>query len=119
MKKSIYVTLIFSFIILTGCARHSKIIIDPQGSNMSNYQTDLSQCEQLAEQVDSKVGKGIVGGAAVGAVAGEIVGGGKKTVVGAKLGALSGALKGGRATRLERDKVIKNCLRNRGYRVLN
>lgn len=119
MNKYLIITLSISLLTFSGCARHSKIIIDPHGSNMNNYQADLSQCEQLAEQVDSKVGKGVVGGAAVGAVAGEIIGGGKRTVVGAKLGALSGALKGGRATRLERDKVIKNCLRNRGYRVLN
>lgn len=119
MNKYVVIAISLSLASLPGCARHSKIIIDPHGSNMNHYQTDLAQCEQISEQVDSKIGKGIVGGAAVGAVAGEIVGGGKRTAVGAKLGALSGAVKGGRATRLERDKVIKNCLRNRGYKVLN
>ena len=119
MKKVLMITISAGLVLLGGCARHSKIIVDPHATNMSHYQADLAECEKLAEQVDSKVGKGIVGGAVVGGIAGEIVGGGKRTDVGAKLGALSGAVKGGRATRRERDKVIKNCLRNRGYRVLN
>lgn len=119
MKKYIVLITVLSTLIISGCARHSKVIIDPQGVNMSNYQADLADCRQVSEQVESKVGKGLLGGAVVGAVAGEIVGGGNKTQVGSKLGALSGAIKGGRATRIERARVVKNCLRHRGYRVLN
>ena len=32
---------------------------------------------------------------------------------------ISGGLRGGAATKRERIRVIKNCLRNRGYQVLN
>lgn len=119
MKKRFIMVISFSILSMTGCARYSKVIVDPHGSDMSHYQADLAECRQLAEQVDSKVGKGIVGGAVVGGVAGEIVGEGRRTAVGAKLGALGGAVRGGRATRRERDRVVKNCLRNRGYKVLN
>lgn len=119
MKKIVLVAISFSMLAMTGCARYSKVIVDPHGTDMSHYQADLAECRQLAEQVESKVGKGVVGGAVVGGIAGEIVGGSRSTDVGIKLGALSGALKGGRATRRERDRVVKNCLRNRGYKVLN
>ena len=55
----------------------------------------------------------------VGAVAGDIIGDRHSTQKGAKLGALGGALKGARATKIERTRVTKNCLRTRGYSVLN
>ena len=119
MKKYLLLSLIVgSLLITTGCARHTKIIIDPQGVDMGRYQADLEDCRHLAQQVDSKVASGIVGGAVVGAVVGEILGG-HGTRATSQLGALSGGLKGAGATRRERTRVIKNCLRNRGYQVLN
>ena len=61
----------------------------------------------------------MVKGAVVGGVTGEIIGRNGSTSRGAKLGAFIGLLKGGKATKQERTKVIKNCLRNRGYKILN
>lgn len=119
MKKFILITIILSLFTLSGCARNSKIIVDPKGIDMGQYHADLAECRQLAEQVESKTGGGIIGGAAIGAVVGEIVGGGDRTRIGTQLGALKGGLRGGAATRHERTKVVKNCLRNRGYHVLN
>lgn len=119
MKKLLILSLLVSVITMTGCARRAQIIIDPNGIDMGRYQQDLAECQHLAAQVDSKVGEGVVGGAVVGAIAGSIIGGSRTTDKMAKLGALSGGLKGGAATRYERIKVVKNCLRNRGYQVLN
>lgn len=119
MKQFLLISIILSLFTLTGCARNAKIIVDPKGVDMGQYHADLAECRQLSEQVESKVGGGVIGGAAVGAVVGEIVGGGRRTGIGASLGALKGGLRGGAATRHERQKVVKNCLRNRGYRVLN
>lgn len=119
MKKLLLLSLIISLITVTGCARRAQIIIDPNGIDMGRYQQDLAECQNLARQVESKVGEGIVGGAIVGAIAGSIIGGSRTTDKMAKLGALSGGLKGGAGTRYERVKVVKNCLRNRGYQVLN
>jgi len=117
MNKYLLLSLILGSLVLSGCARHGKIIIDPQGVDMAMYQTDLIQCKQLAEQVESKAAAGIVGGAVVGTVVGKILGGsGEKA---GKLGALSGGLKGAGSSRRERTRVIKNCLRNRGYLILN
>jgi outer membrane lipoprotein SlyB len=119
MKKLLLASVIISIVSVTGCARRSQVIIDPHGVDMGMYQQDLAECTNIANQVDSKVGGGIVGGAVVGAIAGSIIGGNRTTDKMAKLGALSGGVKGGAATRYERNKVIKNCLRNRGYQVLN
>ena len=110
------------FILLThlGCASRSQdVIIDPAGVDMQQYQTDLAQCEQIAEQVRSKTGSRAAGGAVVGGLIGSVVGDSDTAKKGAGVGAISGAARGARATRHERLRVIKNCLRNRGYRVLN
>jgi hypothetical protein len=46
--------------------------------------------------------------------------GNRKTVErGVGVGAVVGGAKGARATRAEKQLVVKNCLRNRGYKVLN
>ncbi|MCW8900287.1 MAG: glycine zipper family protein [Gammaproteobacteria bacterium] len=119
MKKLLLLSLVVSLFVASGCARRAQIIIDPNGVDMSRYHQDLAECQNLARQVDSKVGEGVVGGAVVGAIAGSIIGGSRTTDKMAKLGALSGGLQGGAATRYERIKVVKNCLRNRGYQVLN
>ncbi len=117
MNKYLLLSLIIGSLGLNGCARHGNIIIDPQGVDMAMYQTDLAQCKQLAEQVESRAAKGIVGGAIVGTVVGRILGGSGERA--GQLGALSGGLKGAGASRRERTRVIKNCLRNRGYQILN
>ncbi len=120
MKKYLIFSVTLSLFALAGCARHAQVIIDPNGVDMGRYQADLADCRQLSRQVRSKVSEGIVTGAVVGAVIGEIIGGHhNNTATTAKLGALSGGLKGGSDTARERDKVVKNCLRNRGYQVLN
>ena len=119
MKKLLILSLVLSLFTLMGCARHAKIIVDPVGVDMGHYRADLAECRQLAEQVEEKAGAGVVGGAIVGGLVGEIVGGRDSTRIGASLGALKGGLRGGAASRGERARVVKNCLRNRGYRVLN
>ena len=119
MNKYLFLTLLLSMLTVTGCARHAQIIIDPYGVDMGQYQADLAECQHLSRQVHSKVGEGVVGGAIVGAIAGKIIGGNRTASKTAKLGALSGGLSGGAATMQERERVVKNCLRNRGYKVLN
>lgn len=119
MKGYITLPIILTLLMLSGCSRHANIIVDPKGLDMAQYQADLAECRQLSEQVESKAGTGAVAGAAVGAVVGEIVGGGNRTRIGASLGAVKGGLRGGAASRHERIRVIKNCLRHRGYHVLN
>ncbi|MFK5913147.1 MAG: hypothetical protein QM484_02135 [Woeseiaceae bacterium] len=119
MNKYLIPILILGMLTLNGCARHAQIIIDPKGVDMGLYHQDLADCQHLADQVESKVGEGIVTGAVVGALFGSIFGTHRSTVRIAKFGALSGGLSAGGAEKYEREKVIKNCLLNRGYQILN
>ena len=118
MKKLLVITML-SLTVLVGCARHGKVIVDPNGVDMARYNADLEHCKELSMQVDQHAGKGMVKGAVVGGVAGEIIGRDGSTLRGAKLGAFLGLLKGGKATKAERTKVLKNCMRYKGYKVLN
>jgi outer membrane lipoprotein SlyB len=102
-------------------AGYSGPIIDPQGVDMARYQTDLSECQAIAEQVP--VGERAVAGAATGAVLGGAVGavvGNRNTAArGAGVGAIGGGVRGASSAMSERDRVVHNCLRGRGYRLLN
>lgn len=103
-----------------GCATHdSKPIIDPAGVDMAQYDADVAECEQIATQVEQKAGKQAAGGAVVGGLIGAIVGGGSSAVTGAGVGAVTGGAGGAVNTQQEKSKVVKNCLRNRGYKILN
>lgn len=112
-------SLIFSLLTLSGCSHHAQIIIDPNGVDMGRYQQDLAECQNLANQVHSKTGEKMLFGAVIGAIAGGIIGDSDFSNRTAKLGALSGGVEGAGETRQERIKVVKNCLHNRGYQVLN
>jgi outer membrane lipoprotein SlyB len=102
----------------SGCASSkSKPIIDPAGVDMAQYDTDVVECEQIATQVDQKAGAGAVEGAVIGGVLGAVF----DNDVGeaAAAGAIIGGVKGGSSTEKEKSNVVKNCLRDRGYKILN
>lgn len=101
---------------LAGCA--SDPIVDTQGVDMAQYGKDLADCEKFAEQVDTggKAVSSAAAGAAVGAALGAVWGDAGSS---AATGAISGGSGGLYAADQERAQVVKNCLRNRGYAVLN
>ena len=117
MKK--WVFLIILLVALAGCARRHRPIVDMQGVDGRQYQQDLFECQQYAQQVQSKAGGGAVAGAVIGGAVGAVVGDSTTMQKGAGVGAISGLARGGAATRREKQQVVKNCLRGRGYRVLN
>ena len=120
MNRSIIYLTLAGIVVISGCAaRHANIIIDPVGVDMQLYQNDLVQCHFLARQVRSKAGQGAVGGAVVGGLVGGAVGNRNTARKAAGVGAIGGMARGARVTRYERRLVVKNCLRNRGYSVLN
>ena len=102
--------------LLAACA--SPPIIDPQGVDMQVYQNDLAQCEQLADQINTggKVAEGAVIGGAMGGATGAIW---HEAGEGAAAGAIAGAAQGGFGADHEKAHVVRNCLRHRGYVVLN
>lgn len=120
MKGIWYSVILVSILASAGCAsRRSGVIIDPAGVDMGRYQQDLAECQQIAQQVHQKTLGSALGGAVVGGAVGGIVGSTETAEKGAGAGAVVGAARGAAATRREKQVVIKNCLRNRGYKVLN
>ena len=105
-------------LLLAACSSAPGPIIDTKGVNMAHYKADLQDCEGYAEQVhiERGVAKGAVAGGAVGAATGAVVG---DTAKGAGVGAIAGAAKSAQLGDREKSRVVKNCLRGRGYRVLN
>ena len=116
MKRIMYCISLLTITLAAGCAGSSKPIIDPAGVDMEQYNVDLAECEQISEQVEQKAGAGAAGGAIVGGLIGAITG---NTARGAGVGAVAGGAKGVGSTTKEEQRVVKNCLRNRGYQVLN
>lgn len=97
-------------------------IIDRKGVDMSRYYADKAECEAYADEVPTgeKVARGALGGAVVGGAIGAIVNRGPdSTERGAGVGAVTGGVRGAQEGAHETERVIKRCLRGRGYRVLN
>lgn len=118
--------LLLSVVILAACASVEDMtgnnpIIDSQGVNMVAYNGDLTECQSYADQVaiGQKAAAGAVSGTVVGGIFGAVLGNSDTAQRGAGVGAVGGGARGvGEALR-ERQRVIKSCLRGRGYRVLN
>jgi outer membrane lipoprotein SlyB len=109
---------IASAVLVAACAAHPDPIIDTKGVNVEQYQLDLEECEAFKEPVKTEVGaaKGAVAGAAVGGATGAITG---DIGEGAGVGAIAGAARSAQLSEREKQQVVKNCLRGRGYKVLN
>ncbi len=108
------------FFLITACTTTNEIIIDQKGVDMSKYEENLADCESYAEQVP--VGKKAAKGGASGAVVGGAIGSvsdHRGTGEGAAIGAISGIAKGVNEGERSKMRVVKNCLRGRGYRVLS
>jgi len=113
---------------LAGCAQTYQPVVDTKGHDSARYQQDLYECRQYAEQV-SPAGQAAVGGlggaaagAALGAITGALVGGvsaGQGAAFGAATGGAVGVGTGAYKGVNEQQQVIDNCLRGRGYNVLN
>ena len=114
----------------------ANVIVDTKDVDQTQYHADLYECQALSQQVQKEqgnsAGRDMVGsaarGAAIGAAGSAIAGGSGSNgaKVGAGIGLVSGALKhraekqhDGEAYELEKDNVMKKCMANRGYTVLN
>lgn len=124
-----YLIILYTLLLcLAGCAtksanwpRHERVIVDTQGVDMAQYRADLEQCSQYSDQVQTgkKVARGTLGGAAVGGLIGAAVGDSSTAQKGAGAGSVTGGAGGLVDSYREKNQVVKNCLRGRGYRVLN
>ena len=117
--------LIFAFFILSGCVSTasspifsgSKPIIDKKGVDLNAYEADLKDCTEYANEIS--VGQSILTGSAVGAAIGGVVEVLSDEEDAIELGAVSGGAKSGILSVREKERVVKKCLRGRGYKVLN
>lgn len=112
--------LLTAALLLSACSAN-KIIIDREGVNEDRYQQDLASCQQYAEEVQTgkKVAGGAVGGALIGGAIGAILGDSRSAARAAGAGSVTGAAGGASRAAQEKTRVVKNCLRGRGYQVLN
>jgi len=110
---------------LAGCrgtARNWEPVIDTRNVDMSRYQADLGECRQFSTStsVAEGAGRGAAGGAVLGGAIGAIIGDSSDSAVkGAGVGTVAGGARGARAALREQQMIIRNCLRGRGYQVLN
>ena len=108
--------------LLTACTTTDEIIIDRKGVDMARYAADKAECETYAEEVRTgeKVARGAASGAVVGGAIGGIAGDSSEAAArGAGVGAVTGAARGVAEGERDKVRVVKQCLRGRGYRVLN
>ncbi len=113
------ITFVAMLLLLASCA--GRPIVDMKGVDPAQYQRDVGECESYADQVN------VAGQAATGAVAGAVIGAAVGAVVGnhgtvertAGAGAVVGGAKGTGRGASEKQRVLHNCLRHRGYVVLN
>ncbi len=82
---------------LTACTTTDDIIVDRKGVDPAKYQQDLAECQGYSSEVKT----------------------GEKAARGAGAGAVSGAASGVSEGSREEVQVVKQCLRGRGYKVLN
>ena len=105
---------------ITGCAAQPDPIIDTKGVDPELLAEDWDECEAYTEEIiiAEGVGKGAALGAGVGAATGA-VSNRREVDEAAGLGAIYGATRSGLDADREKQRVFKNCMRGRGYRVLN
>ena len=109
-----------------GCAGVEELtgqepIVDMKGVNQAQYADDLAECQGYADQVQSgrQVATGAAAGAVIGGVVGAVAGNSNSAARTAGVGAVAGGAQGAGGAMRDRRQVIRNCLENRGYVVLN
>ena len=133
MKRMLLIACVM--VIGVQAAHANNVVVDmSQVQDYNQYQMDLQQCEGLVvqNQPDAPQRESVAGtavkGAAVGATAGAVSGrsGSKAAKKGAGVGVIAAASRNSRNRRAasanasaQTDQIVKNCMRGRGYNVLN
>jgi outer membrane lipoprotein SlyB len=118
-ERGVVVSALFA-VFLTACT-YNPIIDAKTSKHPERFDADLAECRALAEQAPA--GGKVAGGAGVGALvgAGVAVATGHSDAAGraAGGGAVIGGAKGAGASNQEKTMIVRNCLKGRGYAVLN
>ena len=117
MKK-----LIVAVVLLTGCAgANYRPLVDMQGVDGSRYESDLNACQGYAGQVAGAGTQAAVGaaiGAGLSALLAAAGGRGYDRNASARVGAVAGAATGAGSGETDQRNVVRRCMSQRGYRVL-
>lgn len=118
MKKYIVLPVL---LLPMACTTTDEIIIDRKGVDEAKYEADLAECRSYSSEVKTgeKAAKGAASGAVVGGLIGAAVGNSRDAQRGAGAGAVTGAARGVSSGERDKVQVVKQCLRGRGYKVLN
>ena len=114
-------------LLILGCAQQpigtwSKPLVDMKGVDQAKFDQDYSECVAYAFQTPGPgtgAATGAVAGALAGALAARIVDRDLNRGQFARIGAVTGAAGGAVGGAQNEANVVKNCLRGRGYNVLN
>lgn len=114
--------LFLPFLTLAGCQSTPRVVVDPKGIDQAAYDRDLAECSTLADEArkgSSSTARGALGGAVIGGAIGGIFGGSRGAATMGGGGAVIGGSSGASQDTSEKDRILKNCMTGRGYRVLN
>jgi hypothetical protein len=125
MKISVYV---FSLFLFASTYVLAEPVVDPASiKDQDKYYRDDAECKALAKNnsgnwenaaKDTVIGAGI--GAGTGALIGAIGGSaGKKAGIGAVVGGVAGGGRSVYKSNKNYNSIYRNCMRNRGYKVVN
>jgi len=124
-RKFALVAMLFA----TGCAvappvHHTLVDYQLPGYDHQKYLRDNAECNQIAAQRGSDAASGAVGGLVAGALLGAIVGNaygdtGHGAAYGAALGTAGGGLQGAASDASAHDRIVRDCMTGRGFRVLD
>lgn len=119
MNIRILAAAISTTLLLAACA--GRPVVDTKNVDMARYERDLAECQAYADQssTTAAAGRGAVGGAALGGILGAIFGDSGSAARGAGAGGVIGGARGAASGSNEEEQIVKNCLRGRGYSVLN
>ena len=110
-------------LIATGCATQQQgPIVDMQGVDIHEYNLALHECRQYADQAmgaGQGAASGAVAGAIIGALLGAALGDSSLAASTAGAGAVMGGAGGMAQGHQNRHGIMSECLRGRGYKVLN
>ena len=109
-------------LLLDGCASYRPLVDARSVSSSQQYEQDLRQCQHYAAQVrpGQSAAAGALFGALLGAAISGALGGDRyPTEHIAAAGAVQGAANGAAGGADAQVQIIRNCMSNRGYSVLD
>lgn len=119
----VFLWILLATLTLSACQSNpaQRVIVDTKNVDPAVYQQDLSECSALADQArpGGSAARGALGGAVIGGALGGIFGDSRSAARMAGGGAVLGGASQAGAGYSERDRVLRNCMSGRGYRVLN